>query len=161
TRIRKADRPTAALYSVDPNGGNVRVEAHGIHYPRGLAFNEFGNLYLTNDGMELRGTRPVKDDPDVLLKFAPRAWYGWPDFSADFRPITDEKFQPPPETIVKSSYSELSFVIDHNASNAGEGLIAPSYARSTLLQASFPSLSGAAKFDFVPASGPLSQQFRG
>jgi glucose/arabinose dehydrogenase len=109
--------------------------------------------------MELRGTRPVKDDPDALLKFAPRTWYGWPDYSADLQPITAEKFQPPPETIIKSSYSEVSFLIDHNASNAGEGLIPP--WRGTLLAASFPSLSGAAKFDFVPAGGPFGHQYRG
>ena len=36
-----------------------------------LAINEFGRVYFTNDGMEMRGTRPIKDDPDSLLRLVP------------------------------------------------------------------------------------------
>jgi hypothetical protein len=57
--------------------------------------------------------------------------------------------------VIKSGYPEVSSLIDHSASNKGEGLIRP--VRSTLLQASFPSLSGAANFAFVPENGPLGQ----
>jgi len=69
-RIPRAPRskPTAALYSISPGGGDLRVEAHGLRNPRGLVFNSFGNLFVANQGMELRGTRPVKDDPDVVLR---------------------------------------------------------------------------------------------
>jgi len=152
TRIAAAanGKPTAAIYSVDPNGGDLRVEAHGVRYPVGLGFNEFGRLYMTNQGMKLRGTRPVKDDPDVLLRLVVGQWYGWPDFSANLLPIRDPRFQPPVEMIVKTGYRDLSFLIDHETSK----LTAPN--PNTLLAAEFPPLSGAAKFDFVPASGPFS-----
>jgi len=149
------DRPTAAVFSCDPAGGGLVVEAHGIRWPRGIAFSEFGQPYMTNDGMELRGTRPVKDDPDAVLWIAVNTWYGWPDFSADLLPITDAKFQPPPEVAIPYGYPDVSFLIDHSASNKGEGLISPK--RSSLLQGVFPSLSGAAKLDFVPPDGPLKQ----
>ncbi len=148
------DKPTAAIYSVSLSGGDLRVEAHGIRYPRGLAFNEYGRLYMTNNGMELRGTRPVKDDPDSLLRFVRGTWYGWPDFSADLLPISDARFQPPPEMILKTGYPDLAFVVDQQTS----GLLKPD--RATLLQSSFPALSGAAKMDFVPGSGPF-KEFRG
>lgn len=156
TRVRKApnDKPNGAVYSVSPTGGDLRVEAHGIRYPRGLAFNEYGRLYVTNDGMELRGTRPVKDDPDTLLRMVSGAWYGWPDFSADLLPITEERFQPPQDLIIKTGYPDLGFLIDHETS----GLLRPD--RNTLLAATFQPLSGAAKLDFVPASGPF-KEFRG
>jgi hypothetical protein len=149
------DRPTAALYSCDPAGGGLAVEAHGIRWPRGIAFDEFDRPYMTNNGMELRGTRPVKDDPDAVLWVANNAWYGWPDFSADLLPITSAKFQPPPELAIPYGYPDVSFLIDHNASNNGEGLIPP--RRNSLLQGVFPSLSGVAKLDFVPSDGPLKQ----
>jgi glucose/arabinose dehydrogenase len=156
TRVRAArdGKPNGAIYSVHPMGGDLRVEAHGLRHPRGLAFNEYGRLYMTNQGMELRGTRPVKDDPDVLLRLVVGAWYGWPDYSADMLPISEPRFQPPLEMILRTGYPELSFLIDHGSS----GLLRPD--RNTLLQASFPSLSGAAKLAFAPVTGPFSE-YRG
>ncbi len=158
TRIPPAinNKPSGAIYSVSPSGGDLTVEAHGIRYPRGLAFNEFGNLFFTNDGMELRGTRPVKDDPDALVRFVPGTWYGFPDFSSDFYPISDDRFRPPIDLIVRYGYPELSFLIDHEAS----GLISPAPYRDTLLRTTFPSQSGAAKMNFVPGSSVL-KEFRG
>ncbi|MEO6435368.1 MAG: hypothetical protein ABIP55_06350 [Tepidisphaeraceae bacterium] len=156
TRVRHDEEPTASIYSVDPAGGGIRVEAHGVRNPRGLAFSESGTLYMTNGGMELRGTRPIKDDPDALLRVA-FGWYGFPDFTTDLRPVTESQFQPPPEMIIKSGYDEVSFLIDRAASDRGAGLIPPI---ASLLQTTFPSLSGASRFDFVPAAGPL-REFRG
>lgn len=151
-------KPTGAIYSVAPLGGDLRVEAHGIHMPRGLAFDVDTNLYATNNGMELRGTRPVKDDPDSLLRIIPNTntWYGWPDFSADLRPIYEKRFQPPPEMIIRTGYPELAFLIDHAAS----GLTSPATFRETLLFGVFPSLSGAAKFDFAPST-PAYRAYQG
>lgn len=153
TRIRRApnEKPTAAIYSVNPAGGGLKVEAHGVRRPRGLAFNEDGNLYMTNNGMELRGTRPIKDDPDALLKVVSGTWYGWPDFSTDLYPISDARFQPGAEMIIKTGYPDISFLIDHETS----GLIRPN--RSTLLRATFLPLSGAAKMDFAPGDGPFKE----
>lgn len=146
-RINKSptDKPGAALYSIAPGGGDLRVEAHGIRYPRGLAFTEFGNLMVSNDGMEMRGTRPVKDDPDAVLRIPPGGgtWFGWPDFSADLVPITDARFAPPSQLLLRTGYELLSFLIDHQ----GSGLIPPD--RATLVRGVFPSLSGAAKMTFV------------
>ena len=139
-------KPSAAIYSVNAEGGDLRVEAHGIRNPRGLAFNEFGNLYVTNDGMELRGTRPVKDDPDVVLRvpLGSGVWFGWPDFSADLQPITLAKYQPPEAMLEKSGYPEVSFLIDHEAS----ALLPPD--RNTLLRATLAPQSGAARMALVP-----------
>ena len=140
------EKPGGAVYSASPAGGDLRVEAHGLRLPRGLAFNDFGNLFVANDGMELRGTRPVKDDPDALLRvpLGGPTWYGWPDYSADLVPVWEKRFQPPPEMVRPFGYPETSFLIDHGAS----GLIPPD--RNTLLRATFPALSGAGKMDFAP-----------
>ena len=138
-------KPTGAIYSVDPAGGDLVVEGHGLRLPRGLVFDEFGNLYATNNGMELRGTRPVKNDPDALLRI-PRGgqvWYGFPDYSADLRPISDSTFQPPPEIIMPTGYPELARVIDPESS----GLVPPDTRH---LLGVFPPMSGAAKMVVVP-----------
>jgi hypothetical protein len=144
------DRPTSAIFSISPTGGDLRVEAHGVRMPRGLAFDEFANPWATNNGMELRGSRPVKDDPDALLKVIQQTWYGFPDFSADLYPISDPRFQPSPEVMSRTDYPELSFLIDHSASD----LRSPEAFRDNLLFGAFPSQSGAAKFDFVPGAAP-------
>lgn len=143
------NKPNGTICSVPLGGGKVRVESHGIRLPRGMAFNPYQQLYFTNNGMEQRGTRPVRDDPDALLHFAQNAWYGWPDFTADCRPITDAKFQPPPKMIRKTGYSDLWFLIDHQTSN-----LTPPF-RDTLVHAVFPPLSGAAGMDFAPVDGPF------
>jgi glucose/arabinose dehydrogenase len=147
-------KPNGAIYWVSPDGGYATVEAHGIHNPRGIAINEFGRVYFTNDGMEMRGTRPVKDDPDALLRLVPGAWYGWPDYTADLEPVSAPAYQPPAELLTPSGYPELRFVIDQESSH----VISPN--RDTLLQSAFPSLSGAARIDIVPGSGPF-KEFRG
>lgn len=146
-------KPTAAIYSVNLEGGDLRVEAHGIRLPRGLVFNEFGNLYATNNGMELRGTRPVKDDPDALLRvtIGGQVWFGWPDYSTDLQPIGQPRFQPPTQMIMRTGYPELAAIIDRDAS----GLIPPD---SRLVHGVFPPLSGAAKMTFV--DGNASDVFR-
>jgi len=158
TRIPKAPdgKPAAAIYSVSPRGGDLRVEAHGIRLPRGLAFNEFSSLFMTNNGMDLRGTRPVKDDPDVLLKLSPGQWYGWPDFSADLNSVAESRYQPPQEMIQARGYPENSSLIDH----AGSGLSIPTPFKDQLLFGVLPALSGAARLVFVPSAGPF-KEYRG
>ena len=160
TRIRRNSTPTGAIYSADPNGGALSVDAHGIRCPRGLAYSEFGNLFMTNQGMELRGTRPIADDPDAMVKVTKGTWYGFPDYSADLNPITDDRYQPQgkaKQLLIASGYPEVSNLIDHNASNNNQGTIAPLH---NLLQATFQPLSGAGRFDFVPDHGPLAE-YRG
>jgi glucose/arabinose dehydrogenase len=116
--------------------------------------------------MELRGTRPVRDDPDALCRFIPGngMWWGWPDYTADMQPVYDPRFQPPPEMIARNGYPEgISFVIDQQATNLDAQSTAPledpSTKRDALLKGVFPSLAGAAKFDFIPSSSPLSKTF--
>jgi glucose/arabinose dehydrogenase len=149
------DKPTAAIYSCEQGGGDLKVEAHGIRYPAGLRFTEYDTLYMTNQGMELRGTRPISDDPDAFLKMVGgEAWYGWPDFSADLRPITEDAFQPPRDLAIRYGYPNVRFLIDHAASR----LIPPS--PGPLLFGAFRPLAGASKFDFVRGS-PAFRKYRG
>jgi hypothetical protein len=148
-----------AIYSVGLDGGDLRAEAWGVHVPRGLAFNELGSLFFTDNGMELRGTRPVKDDPDVLYRLVNNAWYGWPDYSRDCVPVTNERFQPGIDLIFNTGFDALPALIDHDASGRdGTGLRPP--PRDSLLRGVFPSQSGAAKLVMAPRTGPF-ERFQG
>jgi glucose/arabinose dehydrogenase len=146
-----------AIYSVAFDGGDLRPEAWGIRLPRGLAFNPSGlTLYFTNNGMELRGSRPVRDDPDVLCKLVRKMWYGWPDYSADFYDITLPRYQPPTDLLFNTGYDALPALVDQTSSGPeGKGLPPP--PRDALLHGTFPSQSGAAKLVMVPGTGPFEK----
>lgn len=165
TRIGAAPdhKPNAAIYSVNPTGGiaeDLRVEAHGIRYPLGLAFSRFDRLYASNQGMQLRGTRPVKDDPDTVLQIpaGSKRWLGWPDFTADLAPVTDEAFQPLKlpglsDYLRRTGNTELTFLMEH-----GGELNAPDQIdRDTLVRGTFQSQSGAAKMTFVPQESAFGE----
>jgi glucose/arabinose dehydrogenase len=158
THIRKTPtaKPNSAVCSVALSGGDFQVEAWAIHNPRGLVFlPRYSALYVTNQGMELRGSRPVKDDPDALLRVyfgGPPTWYGYPDYSADMQPINKPKFQEP-NAFPPNNVPKVGNLIDHEASDLRE-------PNRGLLKATFPPLSGAAKMAYAPATGPLANRFR-
>jgi len=157
TLIRsRTDKANGVICSVELLGGMLRVEATGIHNPRGLATNQFG-LFFTNDGMEPRGSRPIMNDPDSVLVWVPGTWYGWPDYSTDLRPINEPSghFQPPQSMVLPYGYPDVDMLVNKDASN----LIVPS--GNTLLEGVFPSQSGLAGITFVPPESPLNTDFAG
>ena len=143
-------KPSGAIFSISPEGGDLRLEAWGVRNPVGLVVNEFGRVYFTDQGMEVRGTRPIERDPDGLFRLVTDAWYGWPDFSRSLRPVGESRFQPPSWMVIPTGYPDVGFVIDHQAS----GLADPD---SRWLAAQLPVESGAAKMDFVPETGPFRE----
>lgn len=150
SRVTSTERPNGAIFSVSLDGGETKIEAYGLHNPRGIAFGEFDRGYFTNDGMQMRGTRPIYNDPDVLGHFVSDAnWLGWPDYTSDGHPVSDPAYSPPISMLVQSGYRELSLLIDQQ----GSGLILAKF--DALIKAIFPSQSGAAKMDFIPANGPF------
>ncbi|WP_052374274.1 PQQ-dependent sugar dehydrogenase [Chondromyces apiculatus] len=73
---------TGAILRVRPAGGAPELVAWGLRDPFGLAFTPDGRLVATDTGMQPRGSRPVKNAPDVLWLIEPGRWYGFPDFAA-------------------------------------------------------------------------------
>jgi glucose/arabinose dehydrogenase len=72
---------SGAVFRVRPEGGTPELVAWGFRNPFSLAFSPDGQLYLTENGYDQRGSRPVFGAPDVLWRVEPGAWYGWPDHS--------------------------------------------------------------------------------
>lgn len=65
------------------DGSSLELVAWGFRNPFGLAFAPDGTLYVSDNGYDDRGTRPVWGAPDVLWRVDGHTrWYGWPDFVA-------------------------------------------------------------------------------
>jgi glucose/arabinose dehydrogenase len=79
-----------------PDGSGLEVVAWGMRNPFGLAFDQGGALWATWHGADVRGSRPIFNDPDYLARVEPGAWYGWPDFF-DGEPATASRFHAPGE----------------------------------------------------------------
>ena len=83
-----------AVFRVRPSGGALELVAWGFRNPYGLAFAPDGQLYLTENSFDVRGSRPVFGTGDVLYRVQPGAWYGWPDFHAGHALSDTEWFKP-------------------------------------------------------------------
>ena len=90
-----------AIMRIPLTGGNAELVAWGFRNPFGLAFSPAGKLFVTENGYDDRGSRPVWGTGDVLWEIKQDTWYGWPDFSAG-KPISnDEEFKVPGKDYVK------------------------------------------------------------
>jgi glucose/arabinose dehydrogenase len=83
-----------SILRVRPSGGDPELVAWGFRNPFGLAFSADGKLFVTENGFDDRGSRPVWGAADVLWQVEPKLWYGWPDYSAG-QPLTDKMFKAP------------------------------------------------------------------
>ena len=83
-----------AVFRIAPEGGELELVAWGFRNPFGLAFSPEGQLYATDNGYDVRGSRPVFGTGDYLWAVEPGTWYGWPDFAGGV-PLTE--FKPPGE----------------------------------------------------------------
>lgn len=85
---------SGSVLRVRPEGGEPELVAWGFRNPFGLAFSPAGKLFVTENGFDDRGSRPVWGTADFLWEIERGAWYGWPDFVGG-EPITEERFRPP------------------------------------------------------------------
>ncbi|MDP2310680.1 MAG: PQQ-dependent sugar dehydrogenase [Pseudomonadota bacterium] len=77
---------SGAVMRLPVTGGPLELVAWGFRNPFGLAFSPDGRLFVTDNGYDVRGSRPIFGDGDWLWEAVPGAWYGWPDH-ADGRPL--------------------------------------------------------------------------
>jgi glucose/arabinose dehydrogenase len=86
---------SGAVMRVSVEGGDIELVAWGFRNPFGLARAPDGDLYLTDNLYDDRGSRPVFGAGDLLWRLEHGRWYGWPDFHGD-RPLTDADHYRPP-----------------------------------------------------------------
>ena len=98
-----------AVYSFDPHASNaassLRLEGWGFRNDYGLGFDPFNPnlLFVSNNGADERGSRPIFNDWDdmfIIHLGQGVQFFGWPDYFHDPithlpRPVTDPFFCPP------------------------------------------------------------------
>jgi glucose/arabinose dehydrogenase len=101
--IKGGVKCSGCIISAKPDGSDLRLVAWGLRNPYGLAFDNQGNLIISNNGADERGSRPIKDDNDKALSIDISnssnfgKFYGWPDFfgGKELKPVTDPVFKSP------------------------------------------------------------------
>ncbi|HEX2163250.1 MAG TPA: hypothetical protein VHM02_04825 [Thermoanaerobaculia bacterium] len=149
TRVMAAPLCTGSLYRLAPGATAPELVAWGFRNPVALAITADGEVLVGMHGADIRSTRPIRDDPDAIYRVREGAWYGWPDYAADLRPVTDARYRPPAEYL-PPGHDGIGFVVDLAAS----GLEPPD--RSLLIAATAPhaALGG---MDVVPEGGPFAR----
>jgi len=98
-----------AVYSFDPHAANatstMRLEGWGFRNDYGLGLDPFNPnlLFVSNNGSDARGSRPIANDWDdmfIIHLGVGVQFFGWPDYFHDPvtrqpRPVTDSFFCPP------------------------------------------------------------------
>ena len=93
--IRGAVPCNGAVFALPATGGSPELIAWGFRNPFGLAFAPDGELYVTDNAYDDRGSRPVHGAGDLLWRVEHGRWYGWPEFHGT-RPLDDgDRFDPP------------------------------------------------------------------
>src|SRR4051794_18697206 len=95
---------SSGIWRAQPDGSELELLAWGLRNPYGMAFDEDGELYVSDNDMEETGERAVKGDPDRIWRIRnarkPHGsvdspdWYGFPDVCADGLPVWDESHLP-------------------------------------------------------------------
>ncbi|MDP2312653.1 MAG: PQQ-dependent sugar dehydrogenase [Pseudomonadota bacterium] len=133
---------SGAVMKVPLEGGGLEMVAWGFRNPFGLAFTPDGTLYVSDNGYDVRGSRPVWGNGDWLWRVEPGRWYGWPDYAGGQalgqrfdppgkkppRPLLAEPPDTPPKPAatfgVHSSADGLDFARNEQFGHVGEAFVA-------------------------------------
>ncbi|MCE6991418.1 sorbosone dehydrogenase family protein [Dyadobacter sp. CY323] len=97
---------TGAVMRISVGGTKPEVVAWGYRNPFGLRFSPDGNLFVTENAYDERGSRPIWGAGDILWQVKPGTWYGFPDFSGDMLLAGDIEFKAPGSPMVQSVLKE-------------------------------------------------------
>lgn len=103
-KIKGETKCSTGVWRCRPDGKELELLAWGIRNPFGMAINEGGDLFVSDNDYEEKGERAVADDPDRIwhIKNASKPhgtvkkpdWYGFPDICADGLPVWHKKHLP-------------------------------------------------------------------
>lgn len=76
---READRRSATVLSLRPDGSDLRIVARGLRNAFGLAFQPgTGRLYASVNGQDEIGTNKQREPAETVVAVREGAFYGWP-----------------------------------------------------------------------------------
>ena len=85
-------KANGTILRMNKDGSDLEVYAWGFRNPFGVLWAG-GTLYASENGFDVRGSRPIANDEEDLYEVRQGAWYGWPDFASGI-PVTDPQFKP-------------------------------------------------------------------
>lgn len=92
--IRKGvTKATGCILSANSDGTDLELVVWGLRSPSYVKFDEGGRLFVSNNGYDIRGSRPIANAPDEFHFITPGVWYGWPDFAGG-EPVILDRFRP-------------------------------------------------------------------
>jgi hypothetical protein len=107
-----------SVMRVRPDGSGLELVAWGFRNPFGLAVAPDGNLYVTNNSYDERGSRPVYGTGDLLWRVETGVWYGWPEFHGE-RLLNDSNAFKAPDKLTPQRLLETSLVPPAPAATLG------------------------------------------
>ncbi|WP_434345780.1 PQQ-dependent sugar dehydrogenase [Myxococcus virescens] len=96
---------SGAVFRLVPEATTPELVAWGFRNPFGLAFAPNGRLYVTENGYDVRGSRPLFGAADWMWEVEPGGWYGFPDFAGG-NPVDQEWFKVPGGEVPKRVLQE-------------------------------------------------------
>lgn len=172
--IHGDNKCNGCIISTKPDGSDLKVIGWGLRNPQGLAFdiNDSNTLYITNEGAEERGSRPIANDMDKIYGINASSilnivnsnvssnsdkkpvipYFGWPDYFGNAEPVTTPKFQS------NTSKESLSFLTkDHSPVQKPKALINDSAKISQITFSTNNSTFGYKGMAFISEFGDLGQ----
>jgi glucose/arabinose dehydrogenase len=86
-------KASGTILRMNKDGSGLEMYAWGLRNPFGVQWGPDGQLYVSDNGYDERGSRPVANAKDNIWQIKQGAWYGFPDFSSGI-PLTDRQFHP-------------------------------------------------------------------
>ena len=86
-------KASGSILRANLDGTQLELVAWGFRNPSYMRFDKSDRLFVSNNGYEVRGSRPIANALDEFYIVLPELWYGWPDFSGGL-PITLPEFKP-------------------------------------------------------------------
>jgi glucose/arabinose dehydrogenase len=87
-------KASGTILRMNSDGTGLEVYAWGLRNPFGVLWGPDGQLYVSENAYDERGSRPIANARDNIWQIKQGAWYGYPDYSSGI-PVTDPKFRSP------------------------------------------------------------------
>ena len=87
-------KASGTILRMNGDGTGLEVYAWGLRNPYGVQWSPDGQLYVTDNAYDERGSRPIANAKDNIYQIKQGGWYGFPDYSSG-TPVTDKQFRSP------------------------------------------------------------------
>jgi glucose/arabinose dehydrogenase len=85
-------KASGTILRMNTDGSGLEVYAWGLRNPYGVLWGPDGQLYVTDNAYDERGSRPIANAKDNIFQVKQGGWYGFPDYSGGI-PVTDRQFR--------------------------------------------------------------------